>query len=282
MTKRTQHEETSGQGGAFTDAYWEAQAAQVTRDTNPLKVPYDVGIHEALAAARFVKKYWRAEGELPGLSRLEERIPETTSERIISLVHQVEKAQTALLTIVDPVVVTHGAEARETIDELESALEYLLDDGVDEPADHQLAAIEDFASQNGHRSTVLIQTLRDLGHLAGELKDRLVKADKGFDVGLIARAGTVADQLEREAPATVGPSPQSTAATRQRNRYLWLLDAEVAKVRSGAQRVFRKYPAIVREVTSAYQRRLRAARRRAVVAGAAAASAAVAAASSPT
>lgn len=182
---------------------------------------------------------------------------------IISQVRAVQGAQTNLLLLVDPVVIDLGDRARVVIDELESVLEFTLDDGVDEPADAQFAAAKEFHSQNGHRSSALHQSLSVYAALGELLKDRIVKADDGFDVKLIAEAKELARKLTA-APAVPTPSTSDVAsATKTRNQMLTLLTANVALVRKCVAHVFKDHPSIVREVTSTYERRRRAASRRA-------------------
>ncbi|MFS8071745.1 MAG: hypothetical protein ACMG6S_35695 [Byssovorax sp.] len=64
---------------------------------------------------------------MPGLQQVKARLPQSTGDDIVSLVHATQEAQTRLLLLVDPVVVNQGERARAVINELESALELLLD-----------------------------------------------------------------------------------------------------------------------------------------------------------
>lgn len=249
-------------GSAAEDARWAAEAEEVEETHNPLNVPYDVFLQEAGGAGAFVDRRWEPSGNLPGLKRVRNRLPRTTGDEIRSLVHAVQHAQTALLLIVDPEVIHCGERARFVVDELESAIEFLLDDDVDEPADKQLAKLKEFHSQDGQRSTALAQSLRDYAALAGSLQDRLVEIDEDFDPALIQEAKALAKALaapeQPEAPAGAAAG----AALALRNRLLHLLVRRVALVRKTAARVFAHHPAILREVTSAYERRRRAAARR--------------------
>ncbi|WP_437877398.1 hypothetical protein [Sorangium sp. So ce513] len=241
---------------------WVKAAAELGRSDNPLNVPYDIAVREAVAAAAFVKKYWEPDGERPGLKRVKSRLPASSSEELLSIVHAVQEAQTRLLLIVDPAVADLGERARFVVDELESALEFLLDDDVDEPADAQLARIKEFHAQDGQRSSALSQALRDYAGLAESLKDRLVEADEAFDVRLIAEARKLAEDLQRRALEAAPEAGASAAATATRNQLLHLMVARVGAIRKTAAHVFRRHPEVAREVTSAYERRRRAAARR--------------------
>jgi hypothetical protein len=243
---------------------WLGAAEAVARTDNPLKVPYDVALQEAAWAADFVTKYWEPTNKLPGLQSVKKRLPKAIAEEIPSLVAAVQLAQTRLILLVDPIVANKGERARFVAGEIESAIEFLLDDGIEEPADTQLAQLKEFHSQDGQRSSALAQRLRDYGTLARQLKDRLVEVDEDFEPALIDEAFQLADELSKAPPAQLSASSaEAQAATRTRNCMLVLLTQRVSKVRSAAGRVFRNHPEILREATSTYERRRRAAARRA-------------------
>lgn len=245
---------------------WLVEAAKVERTDNPLNVPYDVALSEAASAAHFVTKYWKPEGNRPGLSRVQQRLPLKTADDVLALVGAVQAAQTRLIMLVDPVVADRGERARFIIGELESTLEFVLDDGVDEPADQKLAQIQAFHSQNGQRSSALVQSLRDHAALAAELKDHIGDIDDEFDSKLIGEAIKLADDISAHPVAAAPSSTEVTAATQTRNQLLHLLTGKVRLIRKTAAHVFRHSPEIVREVSSAYERRRRAAARRAKLA----------------
>ncbi|MCC6523599.1 MAG: hypothetical protein IT373_13160, partial [Polyangiaceae bacterium] len=198
---------------------------------------------------------------VPGLKGLS-RLPATVAADLRSQLRGLQEAQTRLLMAVDPVVIDKGERARFVIDELESALEYTLDDGVEEPADAQLTKVQEFHAQDGQRSSALAQSLLDYGALAESLKTRLTEADSDFDATLIDEAKTLAVELTA-APKPPQDSPASNAATRIRNGFLALVTETVRQVRGAARRRFRAQPEIIREATSAWERRRRAAARRA-------------------
>jgi hypothetical protein len=244
---------------------WLDQAIAVRATENPLRVPYDVFLNEAGQVASFLRKYWEPTAGLPGLERVKARLPKSTGDDIVSLVHATQEQQTKLLLLVDPVVVDQGERARFLIDELESALEFLLDDDVTEEADTQLAALQAFHAQSGQRSSVLHQALSDYAALAESLQARLVEVDEAFDVAHIAEAKALGVKLAA-APAAPPPAQEAVkSAVLARNGLLTLLGGKVALVRKAAAHVFRAFPETYREVTSTYERRRRAATRRAKV-----------------
>lgn len=242
---------------------WLDQAIALRATENPLHMPYDVALKEAGQVAGFLVKYWTPTAGLPGLERVKARLPKSTGDDIVSLVHATQEQQTKLLLLVDPVVIDHGERARFLIDELESALEFLLDDDVTEEADTQFAALQAFHAQGGQRSSALHQALSDYAALAESLQARLVEVDGVFDVALIAEAKALGVKLA-EAPAAPPPAQEAVkSAVLARNGLLKLLGGKVAQVRKAAAHVFRGFPETYREVTSTYERRRRAAARRA-------------------
>jgi hypothetical protein len=241
---------------------WLPEAAKLGPVDNPLKVPFEVALREANQVAAFVVTYWEPTEVRPGLKRVKARLDPSIADEIVSLVRAIHEAQTQLLLLVDPVVVDRGERARFVVDALESALEFLLDDGVDEPADAELAKIQQFHSQDGHRSSVLVQRLRDYAALAEALRDRLLEVDDAFDVTLIAEAKRLAEDLASR-PATVAASASAVKdATETRNQLLTLLATRVALIRKAAAHVFRQSPGIACEVMSGYERKRSAAARK--------------------
>ncbi len=246
---------------------WRDAAAAILQSDNPLKLPYEDALREAGAVAGFVEKYWAKTTERPGLSRVPKRVPQTMPEEIRSLVAGTQMAQTALLLVVDPVVATKGDRARFLVNELESHIEFLLDDDVEEPADKQLEQLQAFHADDGQRSAPLAQALRDYGTFAKSLQDRLVENDTDFNPAWIDEALALADELSRHPPpAGATTSPAGVSATKLRNQMLVLLMNRVAAVRKAAKHVFRGFPAIIQECTSTYERRRRTAARRAKLA----------------
>ena len=90
---------------------WSAQASALGAVKNPLRVPYDVYLHEAASVAGFVKRRWLPEGDVPGLSHAAQRVPLETSVEVPALVRAVQEAQTNLLLLVDPAASNHGERA---------------------------------------------------------------------------------------------------------------------------------------------------------------------------
>jgi hypothetical protein len=241
---------------------WLEEARALGPVDNPLKVPFEVALREAGQVASFVATYWEPTEVRPGLRRVKFRLAKAIADEIVSLVRAVQEAQNRLLFLIDPVVVDRGERARYVLDALESAIEFLLDDGVDEPADVELAKLQEVHSQDGQRSSALEHGLRDYAALADSLRARLLEVDEGFDAMLIPEAKRLADELGKNPGAMIPSGNAVLNATRTRNQLLTLLTVRVASVRRAAAHVFRECPSIAREASSGYEHRRRAAARR--------------------
>ncbi|HEU4410633.1 MAG TPA: hypothetical protein VFS43_35585 [Polyangiaceae bacterium] len=245
------------------DAWLEMSASFSSE--NPLNVPYSVALAEAAEVARFVDEHWEGEGDLPGLSRYEARLPRATADEIRALIVAVQWQQTRVFLQTAPTRVGLGAEAIALVDELASTLEFVLDGEAEGPAALQLARLKQRHARGGRGASALAQALRDHSALAEALRDRILEADKGFDVALIARARELADRLALAPSAAARPADQERERA-ARNRLLGLLMQKVSLVRATAAHAFRKHPDLVRQVTSAYERRRRTAARKAAAA----------------
>jgi hypothetical protein len=248
----------------FTADYWIEQSKSVRSSENPLRIPFHVYLDEALSVAKFVKDRYQPKNNLPGLQRVSARVSLDLIEEITTLVETIQSLQVQYLLLADPVVADLGARARLVIDELESALSYLLDDGVEEIADHQLSNLRDAKSQDGERSSSLAQYLQGYGTLAKQLKDRLVVLDAEFEVGLIDEALELSKTVRERVVTEESDSVEAKEKIATRNRLLRLLHEKVQKVRDAAAYVFKRHPEIIRDATSAYERQRRNAAKKAL------------------
>jgi hypothetical protein len=239
--------------------FWQEKAtAEVEAKHNPLNIPYEIAIAEAAHVANRLDHYAEPRERVPGFAPLRKRVPAETSSEIRGLIAAAQDAQTRLLTLVDPAVISHGERARWLVDQLEAVVEYVLDDGVEEPADTKLAQIKSNDSQNGQRSAVLAVTLGACVLLAEELKSRIAEEDSSFDWALVDEARALAQTLTQDPSDDRGPTEETTQVRTLRNRTLHLLGERVATVRRAAAYAFREHPEIAREFSSAYERRRRA------------------------
>ena len=249
---------------------WKPAAMALTTVTDSLSVPIHVLIGEAIDVARFTQRRWKTardgQGALvaPGLDLVENHalIRAGIDQEIIELHEALSAAVSAFrLTVAPPPEAGPMDRSRFVLDELTGALEYLFTDGVEDENDVRFANLAIEHAESFSQDAVA-QALNDYAELAEQNRAALEKL-AAFDVGLIAEARALASDL-RERSAQVRAQPADVEQIRDlRNRLASLLLDRMNRVRTAARWIFRHHPQIVREVTSAYERRRRAAQRRA-------------------
>lgn len=248
---------------------WIAEASKIPADQAAVKLPIPVMRGEATDIANFVVRYWKADRDAktgavrrPGLEMLGDRLPATTATDLLSQSQALGEAQDAYLLAAGVKAIDPEPRARYVLNELVSALEFHFDDGVEDDDDAKFAAVQ--ASHAGYPDTTdaVAQELEDYGNLA-KPHARELDGVGGFDAGVIPEAFTLAAALrDKPATPTAAADPKVRSALLLRNQMATVLARSMGKVRSAARFVFRDQPEIVREVTSAYERRKRAAVRR--------------------
>jgi hypothetical protein len=144
--------------------------------------------------------------------------------------------------------------------EITAALEWLLDDGVDDDRDRQLAALKAEHADGSNSTDALAAELADYAALARQ-EQKGLEGLGGFDVAMIDEAKSL-PRLLRERPTTPTTPEVTRRALDVRNRIATLLVERMSTVRSAARFVFRNHPEVAREAGSAYSRKRRAAARR--------------------
>jgi hypothetical protein len=251
----------------WTDRAWELDAAEVAIP----RVPIYVLTGEAIDVARFFQRRWAAQREpngkvvVPGLELCQGRggITPELGQEILELQQEVQSAQSAYLLTVSPRAEAAPTErAHFILGEMSSVLEWYMDDGVEDEKDAQLDRLNetyrDAASQDA-----LAAALDDYVALASRYRTELDGLGD-FDAALLDEAKALSAQLRERSAQRIGPQNVSAEqrALELRARLATLLAQKMSQVRAAAQFVFRRNPTIVREATSAYQRRRRADRRR--------------------
>lgn len=220
-------------------------------------VPIHVFLAEAVDVASASRRFWLPSGAgdslVPGLSQAGLRVREAIAEEILELVPAAQAAQIDYLLAINPGA-SRGllARAERVGDDLESALEWAFDDGVEDEKDAQLAAAK---ANDGHSIDRIALDLEELAELAERHVD-LLREIPLFDLGAVAEARDIARQL-RSLPRPNALAEEVAAKLARRNQVFCVLDARVKGLRAAARYVFRKHPAVVREFTSAYARRRR-------------------------
>jgi hypothetical protein len=229
----------------------------------PLTLPIDVLVGESPEVVNFVRKYWEPSGGRPGLKDAGAKLQRTIDEEILSLRGAVQEAQTAYLLIVEPKPASAGAieRAKFVLGEVTATLDWLLDDEVVEDADAQFAQVKAAHRDDTDGADNLAQALHDYATIAKPLVSRMA-AVGGFNPELVDEAFRLASELGEVRQTPAPASAKSEEARRVRNGLALLLQDRVALVRAAARFVFRRHPEVVREATSAYERRRRAESRR--------------------
>lgn len=256
--------------GVDLDA-WRQEALASKNDALETKVPLHVLFGEAVDVARFFTKYWKTQKEdgavvrrgLDTATKKDKKLTKKTGDDILSLQRAAQEASSLYLLAVDSNSEPNPSERGHfVLGEIASALEWLFDDGVDDEKDKMLRAVDEAHEDYPETMDALASALDDYAHLAEPYRNELDGLG-GFDAALIDEARIIAGKL-RNRPSSPSPTTkQAREALGLRNKVVNLLNARMTLVRSAARFVFRDQPAIVREVTSAYERRKRAAARRA-------------------
>jgi hypothetical protein len=251
----------------WSELAWNLDEASVE---NP-RVPLHVLTGEAVDVARFCQRRWAAQRDasgavvMPGLELVENQddITPTLGEEILELSRAVQDAQSEyLLTIPARPEPAPLERAEFILSEISAVLEWLLDDGTDDEKDAQLERLET-TYRESRSQDALAAALDDYVALASRHRDELDGLGN-FDVALLDEGKQVATQLRERSAARIGVQNPSAErrAQEHRNRLAALLGQRINRVRAAARFVFRSHPEVIREVTSTYERRRRAARRR--------------------
>lgn len=269
--------EAPSKGGKASSAQaWAALAAQASPSAR-WAVPWFVLMQEASTASAFVVRHWTqagGAGDAPstalGLESVAKHLPASVADEILELQAAAQEAHLAYLLLAKPKISgVQRQRAELVLSEITAALEFLFDDGVTDQRDAQLAAVQGAHADDGESNAAIASALEDYASLARLYQSELDGLG-GFDAAMLDEVAELVQAL-REPPSggATDRSPETAAALAKRNGLGNLLYDRILRVRSAAQFVFRARPEIVREVTSTYLRRQRAAARRAAAAKAA-------------
>jgi chromosome segregation ATPase len=218
-------------------------------------------ISEAIRVADFIDTYWEpsVDGARPGLVSVSEFLPKKIGEEIRSLAMacQYIQSQAMFAKGSSPKKKQHIERGALVVERLSRALEFILEDDLEEPADEILRIAKARYAENASQAQ-LAQSLSDFAALAESLKERLAKL-QGFNLALIEEAKELAAQVVKEAAQ---PGVQASQDIQLRDRLLTLLAKRLASVRRAVRYVFEDHPDIIRLVTSVYQRHRRLAAKR--------------------
>jgi hypothetical protein len=258
---------------------WITAAAELSTDDFRCALPFQVWLGETMEVAAFARGHWTASQDaegagVPGLESAQRRrggqllkgrdaapvLTALTAAEIVELHGAVTEAQAAYQQAAHPTPAsaTDLGRARELLSELAHHLEYLFDDGVEDQNDAALASVKQQHQDDPASIDALASELSDYAALAEQHRADLDGLG-GFDARHIDEAVELVGRLRRRPRAPVpAATPEAHAALALRNRLATLLDQRERLVRSAAQLVYRNRPALVRQVTSAYERRRKA------------------------
>ena len=237
-----------------------------------LRVPLTVLMSEAVQVANFIKSHWEPCDRRPGLKTVGARLPLTLIDELIRMRDVLQAAQNEYEMCINPKINTPEmiSRARFVLSEITAILDWYLDDGVEDENDAKFAALNTAHVDDNDAASTLAQALFDYATLAKPLAGELDGLGE-FDASMIEEAFVLADQLG-QVPAT--PTERSEAAKDlkwKRDLLASLLQTRIVEIRATARFVYRRFPDVYREVTSAYERKRRAAAKRAKMENAAAA-----------
>lgn len=244
---------------------WSAAASAVEQIRTSFNPPIRVLLGEAVDLARFTRSYWEpvkdAAGKVlrPGLAQAGSKLSPSVGSEILELQDALQTAHTDYLLTVAPAQADVRARAEFVLSEITAALEWWLDDGVDDERDKQLASLKAEHADGSMSLDSLAAELADYAALANQ-EAKGLEGLGGFDIALIAEAESLSRQL-RERPTTPAAPENTRRALDLRNRIGTLLVDRMGQVRAAARFVFRNFPEIYREATSAFERRRRTARK---------------------
>ena len=244
---------------------WLAAASAVTQVKNAFSTPIRVLLGEAVDLARFTSAYWEpvkdASGKVlrPGLALAGPKLPTGIGGEILELQDALQTANTNYLLTVVPSQPDVRARALFVLGEIVAALEWWLNDGVEDERDRQLAALKAEYADGSTAADSLAAELSDFAALARQEASGL-QGLGGFDLSLMDEAESLA-RLLRERPTSPLSPDNTRRALDVRNRVATLLIDRMSQVRAAARFVFRNHPEIARESSSAFERRRRHARK---------------------
>lgn len=228
-----------------------------------LAIPLHVALGEATDVARAVQQYMSGVKDphgtlvVPALRSAGPRITPLLADEILELVALSQQAQTGYLLTLraggSPELVGRAEEVK---DQLEAAIEFVLDDGVQDDHDAQFAEIK--ATSGSDAIDALALDLDELPALGRELREELGQIE-AFDASLLDEAPRLAEAL-RALPRAGTTSADSKAALALRNRTLAVLQTRLAAARSAARFLYeRRHTDVYRQFTSTFERRRRVA-----------------------
>lgn len=232
------------------------------------RLPLKILLGEAVDLAEVIDKYFEDQvvhGKLRlGLRSVIDKGPITpqTAAEIRELQLAAAATHSRYLVLVEQTSDAPVQKADEILNELRSALTFVLEDSGNARGEEQLLRLRDeYADATSHDAMAM--ALEGYGELAAQYKEDL-KGLGGFNETWIDQAIQIAQALrQRSADKLTGAIPQEQQDTlRLRNRLLGALTERMRGARKCIRYVFRDYPEIAQMAGSDYLRSKQRARRK--------------------
>ena len=228
---------------------WRERALAVPGEVLSSSVPLRVLLDEAVIAAAFFQRRWRATADHAGLeSAVNESFTADIGRELAELGSAVDEADVAYRATPSRPPGA-AAEARRIVKAIMATLAWHLDSGDDARARARLDSLRAKYGRVGRSATALATALEDAARFA-QVHRAAVTGLGGFEPPQIDAVNALARTL-REQSGAPREHPEALAL---RNKLVALLRVRLAITRAAARFVFRDHPAIIREVTSAHER----------------------------
>lgn len=237
----------------------EADAIDETLSPADLRMPLAVYLSEACGVAATLAKYWCSPDPAlwPSLSAFASRLPEATIAEMVYLVDRVQSSRDAARSLVVRADAAMLKRASFVYRELRAAARFDADLETDSGArtekEQRLDVLEASHETDPGPHAMLADALGAFGAYARDYEAAFF-AIPGLDPNLLGEAARLTDALRLR---HVRDDRSAKLAARSRDAYVTLLQRRVSTARKVFRYAYRAHPAIVREVTSTYERNRR-------------------------
>lgn len=235
----------------------------------PLSVPVQVVLGEGVDIAMLFNTHWnptrkKQGANLPGFSGVapQSDINENTGSDIYELVAAAGHANAVYHKMLGSSEASPMERAEFVLYEIKATLEFVFDDDEHTTADDQLEQLANQFSRPTSQDGMAV-ALEAYVELASEYRDKLTGLDS-FDLKMLDEALVLAGALRmRSGEALIGETPSGMRQLLlDRNRLVALLQERTGRVRRAARYVFRAFPDVAKQFSSAYERNRRRDQRR--------------------
>jgi len=217
-----------------------------------LGMPVSTFVGEAVAVACFAENHKAPSQDLPAsLAAHVDRLGGDVAPELLYLADEARLAEDKLVQEAGEDSKELRARGRRVLVEIRSACEVVVDDGVRDEKDTLVEGLRKKHDSHPKTVTALANALASYLGAARSLMAEL-KGLADFDLAVLEEAQEIVDSL---LDRVGGQSNDALRTVRvRRNRIIQLIADRKRRVRKVARFVFRHYPAILQDVTSAFNR----------------------------